>query len=416
MAKKILIGIAAIIGAIVLIVGIYIAYVMLSYHRLGDSITIESDSPLDASQSLPSQIEVTEEGTELTVVAANLGFGAYGPDFDFFMDGGSGSVAKSADYVRSNITGSAEAIAELDPDAILFQEVDIAGTRSHNVDEYTLLREEFRNDGSAFVQNYDSPYLAWPPYAPHGANKAGLATFSRYEMDDTLRRSLPISDSFSKFLDLDRCYSISRIPTSTGANLVLFNVHLSAYGADASIMQAQREMLFADMKKERESGNYVIAGGDFNHDMLGTSNDIFGNTTDTEASWAKPFDFASIPEGFTLACKAELDSGKFDSAATCRDAGRPYDGTNDRWVMDAFIYSDNIECIEQRTLDLDFAFSDHNPVYMRFETKASANVSEQPSEGNPMPSSSESKPTAIDTSSDRGNHEDLSSSEMPDHD
>lgn len=56
--------------------------------------------------------------------------------------------------------------------------------------------------------------------------------------------------------------------------------------------------------------------------------------------------------------------GTFDSAATCRDAGRPYDGANDRWVMDGFIYSDNIDCIEQRTLDLDFMYSDHNPVYM----------------------------------------------------
>lgn len=370
MAKKILIGLAAVIGIVVIAIGAYAAYVMLSYHRLDDSITIEADPPLDASGSLVSpanQIEVAEDGTELCVVAANLGFGAYGPDFDFFMDGGSGSVAKSADYVRDNIIGSAEAIAAPDPDTILFQEVDIAGTRSHNVDEYALLREEFPADESVFVQNYDSPYMAWPPYAPHGANKSGLAVFSRFNLEDTLRRSLPISDSLSKFLDLDRCYSISRIPTSTGSDLVLFNVHLSAYGADASIMESQREMLFADMQKERDAGNYVIAGGDFNHDMLGTSNDIFGNKTDTEASWAKPFDFASIPDGFTLACKAELDAGEFDSAATCRDAGRPYDGTNDRWVMDAFIYSDNIECIEQETLDLDFAFSDHNPVYMRFK-------------------------------------------------
>lgn len=369
MAKKVLIGIGAVIGVIVLAVGVYAAYVMTSYYRLEDSIAVEADTPADAAHMPASQIEVTEGGgsAEMTVVAANLGFGAYGPDFDFFMDGGNGSVAENADYVRNNIAGSAEAIAALDPAAILFQEVDIEGTRSRGVNEYALLRETFSNDESVFVQNYDSPFLVWPLYAPHGANKSGLATFSRFIMADTLRRSLPISESFSKFLDLDRCYTISRIPTSDGAYLVLFNVHLSAYGTDAEIMQAQREMLFADMQREHNAGNYVIAGGDFNHDMLGVSNEIFGNKTDTEASWAKPFDFASIPDGFTLACKAELDAGEFDSAATCRDAGKPYDGTNDRWVMDAFIYSDNIECIEQKTLDLDFTYSDHNPVYMKFK-------------------------------------------------
>lgn len=371
MRKKVIIGIAAVVGAIVLAIGAYAAYVMLSYYRLPDGMQIDAEAPADAAAPL-ERIGIGAEGPasapspELTVVAANLGFGAYGPDFDFFMDGGSGSVAPSPDYVRGNIEGSADAIASLGPDFVLFQEVDLDGSRSHHVDEYALLRERFADDASVFVQNYDSPYLAWPPYAPHGANKAGLATFSRYTIDGTLRRSLPISEGMSKLLDLDRCYTVSRIPTSTGADLVLINVHLSAYGADEEVMRSQREMLYDDMRKERDAGNYVIAGGDFNHDMLGVSNEIYGNVTDTEASWAKPFDFGSVPEGFAIACKAQLDSGTFDSAATCRDAGRPYDGTNDRWVMDAFIYSDNVACLDQRTLDLDFAYSDHNPVYLRF--------------------------------------------------
>lgn len=366
MRKKVLIATLSVLGAIVVALTAYVVYVMTSYYRLEDNLELPVQPPANEAAESLRQLELTDELTPFTVVAANLGFGAYGPDFDFFMDGGSGSVAQSADYVRANILGSAEAVKELDPDFVLFQEVDVAGTRSHDVDEYALLIDAFPNDVSVFAQNYDSPYLAWPPYAPHGANRAGLATFSDREVEDALRRSLPISDSFSKLLDLDRCYSIVRVPTSAGVDLVLFNVHLSAYGADASVMQAQRDMLYADMRREREAGNFVIAGGDFNHDMIGVSNEVYGNTTDTEASWAKPFDFAGVPEGFTVACKEQLDAGEFHSAATCRDAGRPYDGTNDRWVMDAFIYSDNVRCLEQQTLDLDFAYSDHNPVYMRF--------------------------------------------------
>lgn len=366
MPKKALIATIAVIGTIALVIGAYVAYVMLSYYRLDDALMIETDVSAQADSMPLAEIPLQDGSPEFTIVAANLGFGAYGPDFDFFMDGGSGSVARSAETVRANIEGSARSIDELAPDFVLFQEVDVRGTRSHDVNEYALLREAFPEDESVFVQNYDSPYLAWPLTAPHGANKAGLATFSDYAIASTLRRSLPISDGFGKFLDLDRCYAISRIPTSTGADLVLFNVHLSAYGADAQIMQSQREMLYADMQKERDAGNFVIAGGDFNHDMIGVSNEVFGNVTDTEASWAKPFDFASVPAGFSVICKEQLDAGSFDSAATCRDAGRPYDGTNDRWVMDAFICSDDVECLEQRTLDLDFAYSDHNPVYLRF--------------------------------------------------
>lgn len=364
--RKVLISIAAALAVLALIVVVYAAYIMTSYYRLDDSLSLESDPPIETIS--PSAINISV-GQEFVMVAANIGFGAYGPDFDFFMDGGSGSVAQSASYVQDNIEGEAADIATTNPDFILFQEVDIDGTRSHHVDEYALLRNCFPDYCSVFAQNYDSPYLAWPPWAPHGKNKAGLATFSRYAIDSTLRRSLPISESLSKFLDLDRCYCISRIPTSTGHDLVLFNVHLSAYGADADIIHAQRQMLFEDMAKERGAGNYVIAGGDFNHDMIGVSNEVYHNLTNVEASWAKPFDFESVPEGFTVAAKEQLDDGMFNSAATCRDAGRPYDGTNDRWVMDAFIYSDNVLCLDQYTMDEDFAYSDHNPIYLRFALK-----------------------------------------------
>lgn len=382
MAKRTLKIVGCVVGALALVVVAYIIYVMATYYRLDDNLALETEPPengqVAAQITLTGTVQDRSDGQVttnaslessdhvFTIVSANLGFGAYGPDFDFFMDGGTGSVAPSAQYVTDNVNASAEAIGQLDPDLVLFQEVDIDATRSCGVDEYALLRDDYPAMCSVFAQNYDSAFLAWPLYAPHGKNKAGMVTFARYQLSDSIRRSLPISESLSKFLDLDRCYSISRIQVSNGRELVVFNVHLSAYGADEEVLEGQRAMLFEDMQAERAAGNYVLAGGDFNHDMIGVSNEVYNNVTDTEASWAKPFDFASVPDGFSVASKAELDAGTFDSAATCRDAGRPYDGTNDRWVMDAFIYSDNITCIEQRTLDLDFAYSDHNPVYLRF--------------------------------------------------
>ena len=92
-AKKVAISVGALLAAIALIVGGYVAYVMLSYYRLDDSISIEADAPKDPAAELNYWIDLaSDDGSspELTVVASNLGFGAYGPDFDFFMDGGSG--------------------------------------------------------------------------------------------------------------------------------------------------------------------------------------------------------------------------------------------------------------------------------------------------------------------------------------
>lgn len=106
--------------------------------------------------------------------------------------------------------------------------------------------------------------------------------------------------------------------------------------------------------------------------MIGVSGEVYGNAAQAVESWAKPYDFDGVPEGFTVAAKAKLDEtapppSPMPPPAATPDA--PYDGTNDRWVMDTFIYSDNVECLDCSTVNLDFAYSDHNPVAMKFKLR-----------------------------------------------
>lgn len=352
---------------LILIVAAYVAYVMLSYRRIEDKQTLTVDVPATQEADLP---EIVAKEPEFMIVTANVGFGAYDPEFDFFMDGGTQSWGKSEERVKENLTGMLAEIKTVDPDFLLLQEVDIDGTRSYHINQYEMVKEALPEYATVFAQNYDSAFLFWPLNQPHGKNQAGIVTAANTVIESGLRRSLPISESFSKFLDLDRCYSISRLPVDDGRKLVLFNVHLSAYGVDMDILNAQRNMLYEDMTAEYAAGNYVIVGGDFNHDMVGDSASRFENAADEAASWAKQFDFASIPEGFTLGSKKLVDEGVSDMAPTCRDAGRAYDGTNDCWVLDAMIWSDNVEMLEYGTLDLDFRFSDHNPVQMKFRLRS----------------------------------------------
>ena len=39
------------------------------------------------------------------------------------------------------------------------------------------------------------------------------------------------------------------------------------FGNSDKIREGQTSMLFNDMKTERKKGNYVICGGDFNHNL-----------------------------------------------------------------------------------------------------------------------------------------------------
>ena len=343
---------------LVLAAGGYVAYVFLTYYRLEDNLPLTVEAAAGGSDSGPAV------GVTCRVVSYNVGFGAYSDDYSFFMDGGTKSRARSANAVRENLAGAVDEVLGLAPDFLLMEELDVDGTRSWHVDELALVREAL--DGrylySTYAQNYDSPYLFWPILEPHGANKAGIAVFSKYPIASALRRSLPIEEGFMKLVDLDRCYSVQRVPVpGTGRELGMYALHLSAYTSDGAIANEQLEMLFVDMLAEYEAGNWTIAGGDFNKDLLGDGGATFG-VSGPDYTWAQPIPEEIIPEGLSVIAPFDPEG----PVPSCRNADRPY-GPDDFCVtVDGFIVSDNVEVAEAGVADTGFRWSDHNPVYLDF--------------------------------------------------
>lgn len=333
----------------------YVLYVVFTYDRIEDNLSLEVEGEgIDEALTL---------GTEYTIVTQNLGFGAYTRDFTFFMDGGTESRAASEESVISCINLGVDTVESFDPDFIVFQEIDIDATRSYHVNQYDMLSERFSDYSRVKAINYDSAYLMYPILEPHGASLSSMVTLSKYEITSSLRRSFPISTSFSKFLDLDRCYSVSRVAVEGGKELVIYNVHSSAYGGSDEIRTAQMTMLMNDMKAEYDKGNYVVCGGDFNHDFTGDSTQKLNNGMGTlDFGWAQPFPEDLIPEGFSRAISYK--GGEYNP--TCRDCDIPYEEGNFTIIVDGFIISDNVKCVEVENIVTGFEYADHNPVVMKF--------------------------------------------------
>lgn len=346
------------LSAVFAVVAVYVLYLFLSYHRIADAQELTVRAPEDASSSLIAAGEVC------SAMTYNVGFGAYTPEYSFFMDGGKYSWALSRESVENTITGAAQLTKQYDPDLMLFQEVDLDATRSYHVDQYELINQSYEEFYSVFAVNYDSAFLFYPFHQPHGKNKSGLAMYSRYPVSTALRRSLPVSDSLSKILDLDRCYSISRIPVSNGKELVLINIHMSAYGNSDEVREGQISTLLADMEKEYAAGNYVICGGDFNHDLKAEE------SAEEVASWAYPFPRQRLGESFRF-CMDTLPEGEKDALwNSSRNADIPYvEGVTYTLTLDGFIVSDNVECVRYENVKTGYRYADHEPVYMEFILK-----------------------------------------------
>ncbi len=117
------------------------------------------------------------------------------------------------------------------------------------------------------------------------------------------------------------------------------------------------EMLKKCMLNEYQKGNYVVSGGDrnlnppdFNPGQITTGDVVKIITTVIE------MDFFS--EGWKWAYDSTIP--------TNRDVSTSYHkGKTKTTIMDYFIVSPNVNIIEVNTIQTEFKFSDHQPVYLK---------------------------------------------------
>ena len=373
--KKVLITAGSILGVAVLVVGGYVSYVLLQYNRIEDNKVLNPNNNND---------NLLNGDKTYKISTYNIGFGAYRPDYSFFMDEGymadgtkvSGKygTAKSKESVIESTEGVINEIEKLDVDFAFYQEVDTNSTRSHHVNQSEMITSSFIDYNNVFAVNYHSAFLMYPFNDPIGKSNSGILTLSKYKIEESIRKSYPVSKGFDRLFDLDRCFSVSRLKVND-KELVLANSHMSAYDEGGKIRALQMQVMKTFFEEEISKGNYVIFGGDFNHDLINENPAYQYNESNPKPSW---MNFTQLKPDWLANFDYEADLGPnmsvatSDNAPTCRDCDLPLIGNEDvlyKSVVDGFIVSSNIEIIETKTIVNNFEYSDHQPVLMEFKLK-----------------------------------------------
>lgn len=345
--KKFLKIVGGLIALLLVLVGGYVAYAFIQYHRLPDNL---------AGEIKNNQSKKVELAQKYSIATYNIGYGSYPPDYTFFMDGGKEVRARSKDSVEKAIKEDAALLQSVSPDFVNIQEIDWEGDRRQKVNEPKLLLSNLSNYSSVLTQNYDSAYLFYPISNPIGKAKSGIMSLSKFEIAKSTRYSLPIETNFNKFFDLDRAFSVTEMPIEgSDKKFVQVNVHLSAYTKDQSVQKAQMEKLFKKMQTYVDAGDYVICGGDFNHDLVGRPKN--------ELTWMKSFPTDNLNKGMRV-----IAPNPETSAPSVRSNGVAIDDPKEifGWV-DGFLVSDNIKDLSVKTVSNNFKSSDHQLVQMEFE-------------------------------------------------
>jgi endonuclease/exonuclease/phosphatase family metal-dependent hydrolase len=351
--KKILKIVVLIIALPVVIFAIYLIFMTLTDFKPQEVIPLEVKNP---------GIKKLSVDKPFTVTTFNIGYGGLDKDQDFFMDGGTGSRGESAERVRENMDEIIRFLRNNSSSVVLLQEVDVKATRSYSLNQVEEILSGLSEYSSVFAYNYRVPWVPVPVVKPMGAVQSGLLILSEYKLEDAHRYQLPGSEKWPvQLAELDRCFIETRIAVDEDRELVLLNVHLSAYDKGGLIRKQQLSFLKNYLEAEHEKGNYIIVGGDYNHQVPGTDSALFP-TAEQWPDWLQTIPEDFLPAGFKWVADKHVASNRTIAQAYVK-------GENFLSVIDGFLVSPGVEVLGVMGHDLGFENSDHNPVTARFVLK-----------------------------------------------
>lgn len=325
--------------------GLYIAGVLLwgtvTDYEPEALISLE---PQGTAEAVPDSL--------FTFITWNIGFTGLGEETDFFYDGGT-TVIQTEELVKKNRDGILEFIEfNKGIDFFLFQEVDSSAKRSHGVNQMEAIHETLSDYQWSFAKNYDVDFVPMPLTEPMGGVVSGLATFSQFPTQDHERHGFNSQFSWpTSIFFLDRCFLSERVKLANDKDLVVINTHCSAYDTAGTMVANEIKAIMAFAEKEYLQGNYVVIGGDWNQcppnytpiDTTGAYNEFVLSNE-------------QLPQGFRWVADS--------STPTNRKLTTVYNEESYTSVIDHFVLSPNLALEDISVVDLQFQFSDHQPVKM----------------------------------------------------
>lgn len=308
----------------------------------------------------PDGIKIIPANEEIKLLSWNIGYGGLGEEMDFFYEGGH-KVRPGEDLSKSYLQGISDVLRKQNSiDFILLQEVDFESKRNYNIDQSIKISTIFPVHNKISAVNYFSKYVPVPFLNPMGKVKSGLVTYSKYLATYASRMATPGEYSLpTRLFILKRCLLISRYQVDNGKELVLINLHNSAFDDADELRKGELNFLKQIISAEYGKGNYVIAGGDWNQNPPDLNMEAI-NKYKTRIVWPVEKDYL-----------AEDWNWAFDpSVPTNRDVHEPFNvQTTTCSILDYFVTSPNIKVIETTTIDLGFENSDHQPVSIVIKLK-----------------------------------------------
>lgn len=297
----------------------------------------------------------------LSALSWNIGYAGLGDDMDFFYDGGK-KVRGTRERTILNMDSISHFLKrQASTPFILLQELDVKSKRSYYINQEDTIIKHFARH-AALAPNYVVDFVPIPPTSPMGKVHSGILSLSSPQPESSTRYAYPgMFDWPVRLFNLRRCMLVNNYPTDNGKKLVVVNSHLSAFD-DGSLKKQEMESLRNFVLDEYAQGNYVVVGGDWNQCPPDFELTKFGENYQSESFILSNIKSDFMPAGWKWAFDPKSPTNRY-----LNEVYTP--GKTFRCLIDFFLVSPNIEVIENKTIDLNFRNSDHNPILMKFKLR-----------------------------------------------
>jgi len=292
----------------------------------------------------------------LEIVSWNIGYAGLDEEMDFFFDGGK-KMRTSNKKTLKNINNIISYILDKgqSTDIFLLQEVDRKAHRSYNINIFDSIVSLVNEFHSVYCQNYKAHYIPLPIFNPMRNVDAGLVNLTRPIPYISERYAFSSQYNMpTRLFMLKRCFLAQRFALKNGKDLLVLNIHLSAYD-DGSLRLQQLNELRVFIESEYLKGNYVVVGGDWNQVP-------FNFTPQFKADMYDKKNQMSLDPNYMPEWQWVFDETTPTNRCLASSYQPKYSPTT---VIDYFLVSPNIKVIDYGTCNLFFKYSDHNPVYIK---------------------------------------------------
>jgi len=322
---------------------IFLAYATIDDYKPDEIVNIHDENN---TQELTDSV--------FSVLTWNIGYCGMDESIDFFYDGGT-QARVSEDKTLQNILDVKNFLIDQfsNTDFILLQEVDVKAKRSYKTNQYDTIAQISPDFNMFYGKNYDVFFIPVPISKPYGKVDAGIVNLSKYQPTKVTRHQYPGNYSFPmKLFMLDRCFLENRYKLSNGKELLVINLHNSAFD-DGSLRAQQLEYLKHHINEEYKNGNYLIIGGDWNQSPPNFKPAYNNYVNDTTTN-------SYIEENFF---DNDWEFVYPNTGPTNRRTNVVYDKkTTPTTLIDFFLISPNVSIDTVELINLDFKNSDHNPI------------------------------------------------------